>query len=217
MVRDRMSFLGIGGVLTALLVASIQTARADILLDFDDVAPGTLLVLSPYEAQGFEVFSTGAGFAFNSVDTGSGTPQIPGINPFFAGANGFTSFAPAIIQLTRLSGEPFSLVSIDLARNFAFDAAPTATFIGALAGGGTVTETFTVTSPSPPLVFQTFTFTGFTGVTSVTWTQPSPPEALHQFGNIRLAIQAVPEPPGLALLALALLLVALRGRSASSA
>ena len=85
----------------------------------------------------------------------------------------------------QTSGEPFSLLSIDLVRNFAFDPAPTVTFTGTLAAGGTVTETFMVTQPAGfPQTFETFDFTGFTGLSSVSWDQPVFTEGLHQFTNI---------------------------------
>ncbi len=95
-----------------------------------------------------------------------------------------------------------SLVSIDLARNFAFDPAPTVTFTGTLAGGGTVSETFSVTTPpGTPMTFQTFAFSGFTNVTAVSWDQAAFTEGLHQFGNIDLTpAPTVPEPSTLALL-----------------
>jgi len=129
---------------------------------------------------------------------------VPGSNPFFAGADGLAAFAPATITLAQTDGQPFSLLSIDLARNFAFDPPPTVTFKGTLAGGGTVSETFLVTTPSPPLIFQTFDLTGFTGLTSVSWDQGAVSEGIHQFGNIRLSteVAAVPEPASLALLSL---------------
>ena len=95
------------------------------------------------------------------------------------------AFSPATITLSQTSGEPFSLLSIDLARNFAFDPAPTVTFTGTLAAGGTVSETFTVTQPAgSPQTFQTFNFTGFTGLSSVSWDQPVFTQGLHQFANI---------------------------------
>jgi hypothetical protein len=142
---------------------------------------------------------------FNSPDTGNGSPQTPGNNLFFAGANGLAAFVPATVTLTQTNGQPFSLLSIDLARNFAFDPPPAVTFTGTLAGGGTVSETFSVTTASPPLSFQTFDFTGFTGLTSVSWDQGAASQGVHQFGAIRLstgAATAVPEPASLTLLSL---------------
>ncbi|QEH35355.1 hypothetical protein OJF2_39060 [Aquisphaera giovannonii] len=192
-------FIAVG--IMALIGPAGGRARADTILDFSDVAPGTLAVFSPYQSQGFTLTSTSGGFVFNSPDTGNGSSQIVGDNPYYAGANGLAAFAPATITLTRTDGGPFSLLSIDLARNFAFDAAPSVTFTGTLAGGGTVTQTFTVSTPSPPLVFQPFDFAGFTNLTSVSWDQGNGTQGIHQFGNIHLGA-AVPEPPALALTAL---------------
>lgn len=193
MVRRGFDRLGLVGLVAGLIGVFGAPARGDVVLDFSDVAPGTLAVFSPYTSQGFTLTSTSGGFVFNSADTGNGAPQTPGNNPYYAGANGLAAFSPATITLTRANGRPFSLLSIDLARNFAFDPAPTVTFTGTLAGGGTVSETFTVTSASPPLTFQTFAFAGFTGLTSVSWDQGA--QGVHQFGDVHLA--AVPEPPTL--------------------
>jgi hypothetical protein len=130
------------------------------------------------------------------------------------GAPGLVTFAPAtsppdnVIELTQTNGKPFSLISIDLARNFAFDPAPTVTFTGALAGGGTVTNSFMVNLPVPESQFQTFDFTGFGDVTSVSWGQPQLADGLHQFTNVVLDTNpvvpavAVPEPASLSLLTL---------------
>jgi hypothetical protein len=210
-VRRHDRLLGIVGLLLALDWLSGVSARGDILLDFSDVPPGTLAVFNPYQSQGFSLTSSSGGFVFNSPDTGNGAPQPVGNNPFFAGSNGLAAFSPATITLARTDGGPFSLLSIDLARNFAFDPAPSVTFTGTLAGGGTVSETFAVTTASPPLVFQTFLFTGFTDLTSVSWDQGAANQGIHQFGNVRLAI--VPEPSTLALAALgAVGLLGYRGR-----
>jgi hypothetical protein len=179
--------------------------RGDVVLNFSDVAPGTTLVFNPYMSQGFTLTSSSGGFVFNSPDTGNGLSQPVGNNPFYAGANGLAAFSPATITLTQTNGNPFSLLSIDLARNFAFDSAPSVTFTGTLADGGTVMETFTVTTSSPPLVFQTFDFSGFTNLTSVSWGQGT--QGVHQFTNIVIPTGVVPEPPASTLLALGIPLV----------
>jgi hypothetical protein len=117
--------------------------------------------------------STSGGCVFNSPDTGNGSPQTVGNNRFYAGANGLAAFAPATNVLSQTDRKPFSLLSIDLARNFDFDPAPTVMFTRTLAGGGTVSETFTVTTPAGfPGAFQTFQFTGFSNLSSVSWDQP---------------------------------------------
>lgn len=192
-------------LVAALFCMSVVSVRAgDIVLNFSDVPPGTLAVFNPYVSQGFTLTSSSGGFVFNSPDTGNGSSQPIGNNPFYAGANGLAAFSPATITLTQTSGEPFSLISIDLARNFEFDPAPTVTFTGTLAGGGTVSETFMVTTPPPPSApaFQTFNFTGFTGLTSVSWDQGAPAQGLHQFTNVTLSTGVVPEPSALILLTL---------------
>jgi VCBS repeat-containing protein len=200
------------------LAFSGAAVRAATILDFNDVPPGTLSVFSPYQSQGFALVSTSGGWVFNSPDTGNGSPQPVGNNPFYAGENGFAAFAPATITLTQTDGAAFSLLSIDLARNFAFDPAPTVTFTGTLASGGTVTESFSVTTPSgAPSSFQTFSFTGFTDLASVSWDQAGPTAGLSQFGDIRLSA-AVPEPSSLALASvgvLGCLLLAWRRRNST--
>ncbi len=176
-----------------------SSSEAGTVLSFDDVPPGTLTVFSPYLSQGFTLVSTSGGWVFNSPDTGNGSPQAIGNNPFYAGENALAAFSPATLTLTQTDGAPFSLLSIDLARNFAFDPAPTVTFTGTLAGGGTVSETFSVTTPpGVPGSFQTFSFAGFTDLVSVSWDQPDPSEGLNQFSDIRLST-AIPEPSPLIL------------------
>ncbi len=186
-------------VLAIVLVGAVAPAHAGYtVLDFSDVPSGTLAVFNPYQSQGFTLTSSSGGFVFNSPDTGNGSPQVPGNNPYYAGENGLAAFAPATITLTQTNGHPFNLLSIDLARNFEWDPAPTVTFTGTLQSGGTVTETVTVTTPvGPPAAFQTFPLTGFTDLTSVSWDQPVFTEGLNQFTDITLS--SVPEPSSLVL------------------
>jgi hypothetical protein len=49
-----------------------------------------------------------------------------------------------------------------------------------------VTESFTVTTLVGVRGFQTFDFTGFTNLVSVTWGQPQLADGLHQFTDISL-------------------------------
>jgi hypothetical protein len=197
---SKLRTIGVVGFVAALVSLPGAPVRGgNIVLNFSDVPSGTLTIFNPYTSQGFQLTSSSGGFVFNSPDTGNGSPQPVGNNPFYAGANGLAAFAPATITLTQTNGEPFSRLSIGLARNFAFDPPPSSTFTGTFAGGGTVAQTLTVSTASPPLTFQTFDLTGFTNVTSVTWDQDVvPSEGIHQFGNIHLFIGlAVPEPSSL--------------------
>jgi hypothetical protein len=196
----------------ALLLGGVGQPAAQgamVTLDFQDVlaAKGSdVPFFDPVQSHGFTLTATNPPTGFSAGFEVHG----PG-SPFFAGAPGLVAFAPAtsppdnLIELTQSNGQPFSLISIDLARNFAFDPAPTVTFTGTLPGGGTVTESFTVTVPVGTAAFQTFNFTGFGDVTSVSWGQPQLSNGLHQFTNIVLDTNptvAVPEPSTLTLLGL---------------
>jgi PEP-CTERM motif len=191
-------------VIIGLAAAPSLATAGTVVINFSDVPPGTLVVPSPYVSQGFTLSDNSGGFVFNSPDTGNGTPQPVGSNDFFAGKNGLAAFSPATITLVQTDGAPFSLLSIDLARNFAFDPAPTVTFVGTLVGGGTVTDTVTVTVPVGfPQTFQTFDSSnglgGLTNLTSLSWDQPVFTQGLNQFTDITLS--TVPEPSSLVLAA----------------
>lgn len=176
------------------------SARADIVLDFEGIViPGeTDAILFTYEEDGFSFF------AFNPSDPNRFSTgfEAHGMNSiFYAGSKALSPFAPAgdppnVVQLTRPGGTPFSLGSIDLARNFAFDPAPTVNFTGVKAGGGEVMQSFTVTKiPEGTAAFETFEFNGFTDLVELRWDQPVLARGLHQFDNIRiLEATAIPEP-----------------------
>jgi hypothetical protein len=181
----RMSFL------TALLWGGFLLSPAahagPIVLDFPDVNPqdaSFVYINGPYGNSGFALSSTGG---FNSYGTGAGF--------FYAGESSLAAIQGSHVTLTRTDGGAFDLLAIDLARNFAFDPAPTVTFTGTLAGGGTVVESFTVSTPTGTAAFETFSYSGFTDLVSVEWDQPFDlAQGLHQFTDVTL--QTVPEPPG---------------------
>jgi hypothetical protein len=183
--------------LLALTGVAAGNARGDVILDFQDVlaAEGSdVPFFTPVTTHGFTLTATNPPTGFSA-----GFEVHGPASSLYAGEIGLVAFAPAtsppdnIIDLVKTDGTAFSLLSIDLARNFAFDPAPTVTFTGTLSGGGTVTESFTITTPVGTAAFQTFDFTGFTNVTSVTWGQPQLSDGLHQFANIHIA-NPVPEP-----------------------
>ncbi len=205
MIETLTRRIGLVVAMIGLVAGAVGRAEAQfVTLDFEDISiPGdTDAILSTYQSGGFTLTVT---------DTATGFPagfQAHGPNSiFFAGSQALAAFAPPInstsmITLTQDNGEPFSLLSIDLARNFAFDPAPTVTFVGTKAGEGSVTATFTVTTLTGNAAFQTFAFTGFTDLTSVTWVQPQLAAGLHQFDDIRLELTGavVPEPASIAML-----------------
>jgi hypothetical protein len=192
-----------------LLTLTTSLAQAGpIVLNFTDIPiPGGTdsAPFFTYQSQGFTLQAVNQPSGFLSGFQAHGPNSI-----FYAGAIGVAAFAPAsspdnIINLTHDNGKPFDILSIDLARNFPFDPAPTVTFTGEKAGGGTVMESFTVTTPVGTAAFQTFDFTGFTDLTAVSWGQPVLADGLHQFTNITLNTgAAVPEPASIVLVGIAL-------------
>jgi hypothetical protein len=72
-------------------------------------------------------------------------------------------------------------------------------FTGTKSDGTTVTESFTVTTPPGTAAFQTFDFTGFTDIKTLSWGQPQLSAGLHQFTDLDLiqSSTAVPEPRSL--------------------
>jgi hypothetical protein len=133
--------------------------------------------------------------------------QAPNATPnFFSVGTLSSSFTGSIslyhhistgeIVLTQTDGEPFTLISIDLAELPSFDQSGPIdfgpfriTFTGIRKNGKTVTATATV-SPFPTVTF--FTFQGFTNLISVQWFQGSgggPGLSTHQFDNIVVKIR----------------------------
>jgi hypothetical protein len=208
-MRLKYHAIGIPVLAFALMFVPTQPVRGgQILLDFTDIPiPGgtdSVPIFTPYMSQGFTLTATNPPTGFSSGLQAHGPNSI-----FWEGKIGVSTFAPAtppdnVVELTQTNGQPFSLVSIDLARLFPFDPAPTVTFTGTQVGGGTVSESFTVTTPVGVRQFQTFDFTGFTNLIAVTWGQPAPPDGANQFTDILIQTGAVPEPSALILLALGL-------------
>lgn len=201
-----------------VLLAGMPTKAA--LLTFQDIPiPGST------ESEPFFSY-TSAGFSLTAANPQTGFPsgfQAYGPNSiFFAGATGVVAFPPPagadnVIRLTQDNGRPFSLLSIELSRNFSFDPIPTVTFTGTRAGGTTVAESFTITIPPGTAAFQSFAFTGFSNLQSVTWGQPILAAGIHQFTNIEL-LAPVPEPSARLLIAtgFGMLLIARRRLAARS-
>ena len=107
-------------------------------------------------------------------------------------------FSHGVITLTRNDNLSFNLISIDLAEltNFTTEGKPIdsgpfeLTFYGTQTDGSVVTKVFMVDSFT---VFDTYTFSQFTSLTSVVWNQSvvAPIFSHHQFDNINVA---VPKP-----------------------
>ena len=186
-----------GAWLALALVSGIGLAGpADaemVLLDFEEIPnpPGNTFISGSYTSQGFNISAVAPNGNLSTYfvpDSGDGF--------FFAGSQALGATTEATITLTNVDMVPFSLNSIDVARYFIFNSGNdpvTLTFTGQKAGGGTVQQMFTVTTPVGTAAFDTFHFTGFTDLTAVAWQQDVGPDGVkHQFDNI--AITVVPEP-----------------------
>jgi hypothetical protein len=177
---------GIALSIVALNLLPGLPARGD-LINFEDAPPGSLYIFAPHNVGDYTLNTSGQGFDVNSPTAGNGASQTPGNNPYYAGENGLHADGIGW-SVGRQDSGPFTLNSIELARNNKNDPTPTITFFGNLAAGGTVQQTIVVNQSANPLTFQTYNLTGFTNVKGVSWSHENNP---IQVGNFNLT---VPEP-----------------------
>jgi hypothetical protein len=168
-----------------------------VILNFDSLsAPQAYNVLDgAYTSSGFSVSAPDGVLAYWGPDGAGAVNYVPGHVMLFN--DGFAGFNTTVLQ--RLDGGVFALDAIDLAQSGAFANETTVTFLGTILGGGTATETFTLTEALGTDV-RHFTFdSSFDRVTSVSWLNDA---EFHQFNNIEAA--PVPEPGTFALFGLGL-------------
>jgi PEP-CTERM motif len=160
--------------------------------------------------------TTQQGFTFSSSDGslnvwGASSGNLPGGSA--ANTSLYEFFAGGVVTLTDAGNTPFTLNSIDLAPVLAGGSGTfTVTFTGTLADSSTVTQTFTVSNTAIPTL-QTFDFTNFANVVSVSFTQGTnsgffvAQSSAYQFDNVVVnstPVTGAPEPASLSLLALGL-------------
>jgi len=107
----------------------------------------------------------------------------------YAGSAGLSGLALSTTTLTRTDGAAFSLGSISLADYFSLPGSYDVTLVGKLAGGGTVSQTLSLSGSTS---FSNYTLNGFNNLVSASWQQG----LLHtyQVDNIGATVSAVPEP-----------------------
>jgi len=176
----------LGSLLGLLLVSSAIKARADVITfnSLEQAGGSLILTADPYTEAGFKIVDTGNLFFAQQS------------NADYAGSAGLHErVSNGLITLSRLDGSSFSLSSIDLSILNPQGASPAVIFTGVLAGGGTVTQTFTPTV----FGFHTFAFnSSFSNLVSVSWRQGTDELNAHQFDNI--VVNSVPEPASMLLL-----------------
>lgn len=166
------------------------TAQANIDGGLSSFGP----VYSTPFAQGF-TFTTDSTFAAIAGDSTGGD----GETSLYANNSSFTT-------LTQDNGQTFSFNAIDLGpflgNTFGTALAGPTLFTGTRANGTTVTSTATTTTAG----FQTFSFTGFTGLKSLTFAPALGSGTASQFDNVVVTPDAAPVPEASTTISLGLLL-----------
>jgi hypothetical protein len=175
----------------AAILAMAASSSMAAVITFDSLAKNDsgLAVVVDYQEAGFSISGPLAtiGAQFDGAYAGS--------------ASLFLGNAGNVATLAKVDGSTFSLKAIDLSPLAPswYGGGASVTFTGNVHGGGTLTQSFTVDSA---LGFDTYAFSGFDMLDSVTWVQAAP---YHQFDNIVVdGPAAVPEPGTLALFGAAL-------------
>jgi hypothetical protein len=188
----------------AVILGGSLSAYGSTIINFSSLSqPG-----DTYSSVGSSYVQQGFTFASSSLYTWeASSPNLPSLNT--ADTSLFEFYADATTSVTDAGDAPFTLDSIDLAPLIAggtgtFDV----TFIGTLADSSTVSQTFTVSNTAG---LQTFDFSGFTNVVSVSFDQGTnvgffeDQDSGYQFDNLVVTTSAssVPEPGSLPFLAMA--------------
>lgn len=198
------------------LCAATQSSAAVINFGgLTQAGTGFNAVGPPYSQDGFHFTSVSGGFGNLLGAFQSSSPNHP------AGGNSATSltayYGLMTVTIAPASGN-FDLLSIDLgdwgANQGGGAGTFTQSFTGTKSGGGTVSQTFTISRSATPTL-TTFTFSGFTNLTSVSFTQGIFFQGQGiQFNNLVVSTpSAVPEPGVFLLSASALLALLIRRRS----
>jgi opacity protein-like surface antigen len=177
-------------VAAAFLALAASSSMAAVIT-FDSVALNTagLAAVENFEEAGFSVSGPLATIGSQFAGAYAGSASLFLANP------------GNVATLAKVDGSTFSLNAIDLSALAPswYGGGASITFTGNVHGGTTLTQSFTV---GAALGFDTYKFSGFDNLDSVTWVQEKP---YHQFDNIVVDASApVPEPGTLALFGVAL-------------
>ena len=187
-------FLCLPLALLAIFFTFSSVARADTITFSTLEQAGTNLIHipDPYFESGYKIQNGGELYFAQQGNTQ------------YAGSAGLHErISNGLITLSRADGNTFTLTSIDLSVLHPQGVSPSVVFVGTLAGGGTVTQTFLPTV----FGFRTFTFnSSFANLLNVSWHQGTDDFNAHQFDNI--VVSSAPEPATMALLGTGLLGIA---------
>jgi hypothetical protein len=191
-------FSRLSAILTGAVMLCTASAAHAVVIDFESL-------------QHIDTNVQFHGFTYS--EDGFTITNITGLNPLatfgtldsrFTGSTAlFNNDGDGTTQLARTDGGVFNLQSIDLAE-LSGSSVATVSFTGNLTGGGTVMQAFNLDGVA--FGAETFAFSGFSNLVSVTWTQASP---FHQFDNID--VSNVPLPAALPLFLTTLSVMGLLG------
>lgn len=174
-----LSILGI----SIIAISSVDSAEALTIIDFDplnDPGAGLTPIGNSYIEDGFTL-SQDPSELFELTSSNSGDFRFNGSTSLFNNTvNGVTT-------LIKNGGGLFSLNSIDLDWLNGVGFVPV-NFVGTKADSSTILANFTLDQVQG---FETFNFSGFNDLVSVSWIQEP---SFHQFDNIVLDSEPVPEP-----------------------
>jgi hypothetical protein len=174
-------------LLSVVFVSSASVCRADVITfsAFEQAGSSLIHVSDPYIESGYRIVNMSELYIAQQSHI------------IYAGSAGMHErVSNGLITLNRVDGAAFNLVSINLSTLIPGGASPAVVFTGVLAGGGTVTQSFTPTV----FGFNTFVFnSSFTNLLSVSWRQGTEESNAHQFDNI-VVNSTVPEPASMVLL-----------------
>lgn len=162
-------------------IFTATSAQALIVIDFESLQAGNNAV--NYVG---DVYTDGT-FELTNLSPGVGLGTFGALESRFTGSTAlFDDTADGVIMLHQIGDAPFDLAAINLA-SLNGSVPVEVTFLGTIASGGSVSQTFTVDGSA--FVQETFNFTGFSNLSKVEWTQSAP---YHQFDNV--VVNVVPEP-----------------------
>jgi len=173
------------GLASALLLfVAAGQAQAEVITFENFAPPGSLVNINPafpYREAGFQLTPTNGNSA---VFDAAAAVDMPG------NATDFFGFAEGnVITLTNVAGVPFNLSSLLLGPSTIASGPVTMTLVGNLAGGGSLTRTFSLLTTATPV-----TLSDFINLTSVVF------RTTDDAGIDNINVTPVPEPTTMLLL-----------------
>ncbi|MCG8641478.1 MAG: PEP-CTERM sorting domain-containing protein [Desulfobacterales bacterium] len=165
-----------------ILIGMIGMTHATTI-DFESFAqPGTDsdFYPSPFQTNGYQFVGNGIGNDYAILQTGASD---------FTGSTALIPFSNESHTLSRIDGNSFDLVSMDIYERFVL-LPGTFTFIGNFSAGGSIVQNVTLDGV---LGGEQFNFSGFENLLSVTFDVPGTFDVAMEIDNIVLS-SPVPEP-----------------------